>query len=86
MYLSVSMTRRGNVVRYAIYTRTKEGITERVSFAIAIYPKDAETAYIHKESLSGFPESVVFWDNSTGASVGIAPIESPPISPDPQAD
>ena len=33
--------------------------------------------YVHEEELIGFPESVVFWDNKTGLSVGIAPINPP---------
>jgi hypothetical protein len=74
------------LVRYAIYTRTKDGVIERVSYAVSIYHKGSETSYIYKELLSGFPEPVVFWASNTGASVGIAPMESPSISPDPKTD
>jgi hypothetical protein len=74
------------LIRYAIYTRTKDGVIERVSYAVSIYRKGSETCYIYKELLSGFPEPVVFWASSTGASVGIAPIDSPSISPDPKTD
>jgi hypothetical protein len=74
------------LVRYAIYTRTKDGVIERVSYAVSIYRKGSETCYIHKELIAGFPEPAVFWASNTGASVGIAPMESPSISSDPKAD
>jgi hypothetical protein len=74
------------LVRYAIYTRTKDGVIERVSYAVSIYRKGSETCYIHKELISGFPEPVVFWASDTGASVGIAPMDSPSISPNPKTD
>ena len=74
------------MVRYAIYTRTKEGVIERVSYAVSIYRKGSKTSYIHEELLSGFPEPVVFWASNTGASVGIAPMGSPSISSDSKAD
>jgi hypothetical protein len=66
--------------RYAVYIRTKEGYIERMNNLISNLAYDPREAYgslapyVHEEELIGFPESVVLWENSTGPSVGIAPI------------
>lgn len=68
---------------YAVYIRTTRGYIERTNKVIFNPPRDPQEThrslapYIHEEELIGFPESVVFWDNKTGLSVGIAPINSP---------
>lgn len=68
--------------KYAVYIRTEEGYIERMKNVISNLPYDARapygslTPYVHEEELVGFPESVVLWETGTGASVGIAPIDS----------
>ncbi|SEP36918.1 hypothetical protein SAMN05216316_2653 [Nitrosovibrio sp. Nv6] len=65
---------------YAVYIRTNEGYIERMNNVISNLPYDSRktygslSPYVHGEELVGFPESVVLWENSTGPSVGIAPI------------
>jgi hypothetical protein len=66
--------------RYAVYIRTKEGYITRMDNVISNLAYDPRgtygslAPYVHEEELVGFPESVVLWENSTGPSVGIAPI------------
>ena len=68
---------------YVLYIRTSRGYIERMDNGISNLPcEPPETyrslaPYVHEEELVGFPESVVFWDNKTGLSVGIAPINPP---------
>ena len=68
---------------YAVYIRTSRGYIERmnnVTSNLAYDPRKTYGSlapYVHEEELVGFPESVVFWDNKTGLSVGIAPINPP---------
>ncbi|SET65320.1 hypothetical protein SAMN05216412_11171 [Nitrosospira multiformis] len=65
---------------YAVYIRTKEGYITRMDNVISNLAYDPRETYgslapyVHEEELVGFPESVVLWENSTGPSVGIAPI------------
>ena len=67
---------------YAVYVRTEEGYIERMNNVISNLPYDPRgsygslSPYVHEEALVGFPESVVLWKNSTGPSVGIAPINA----------
>ena len=66
--------------RYAVYIRTKEGYITRMDNVISNLAYDPRETYgslapyVHEEELVAFPESVVLWENSTGPSVGIAPI------------
>jgi hypothetical protein len=68
---------------YAVYIRTSRGYIERMNNVISNLAYDPRETYgslapyVHEEELVGFPESVVFWDNKTGLSVGIAPINPP---------
>lgn len=68
---------------YAVYIRTTRGYIERTNRLISNPPCDPQETYrslapyVHEEELVGFPEPVVFWDNRTGLSVGIAPINPP---------
>ena len=68
---------------YAVYIRTTRGYIERTNKVISNPPCDPRETYrslapyVHEEELVGFPESVVFWENRTGLSVGIAPINPP---------
>jgi hypothetical protein len=72
---------------YAVYVRTEEGYIERMDNVISNLPYDPRGAYgslspyVHEEALDGFPELVVLWKNSTGPSVGIAPINADSKSP-----
>ena len=65
---------------YAVYIRTKEGYIVRMNNVISNLAYDPRKTYgslapyVHEEELVGFPESVVLWENSSGPSVGIAPI------------
>lgn len=65
---------------YAVYIRTKEDYITRMDNVISNLAYDPRETYgslapyVHEEELVGFPESVVLWENSTGPSVGIAPI------------
>ena len=69
--------------KYAVYIRTQEGYIERMHNVISNLPYDPRETrrslapYVHEEELFGFPESVVLWENTTGPSVGIAPINPP---------
>lgn len=68
---------------YAVYVRTEEGYIKRMDNVISNLPYDpgSLSPYVHEEELVGFPESVVLWKNSTGPSVGIAPISADTNSP-----
>lgn len=72
---------------YAVYVRTEEGYVKRMDNVISHLPYDPQgpygslSPYVHEEELVGFPESVVLWKNSTGPSVGIAPINAGGDSP-----
>jgi len=72
---------------YAVYVRTEEGYIGRMDNVISNLPYDPRgvygslSPYVHEEELVGFPESVVLWENSTGPSVGIAPINLDSNSP-----
>jgi len=76
------------VFEYAVYIRIKEGSIERmhnIIFNPAYAPRETYGSlapYVHEEELVGFPESVVLWENRTGASVDIAPISPPSHSAD----
>jgi hypothetical protein len=73
---------------YAVYVRTEEGYIERMNNIISNLAYDPReiygslAPYVHEEELVSFPESVVLWENSTGPSVGIAPINPPSCSAD----
>ncbi|MDE2365753.1 MAG: hypothetical protein KGM95_02340 [Betaproteobacteria bacterium] len=64
----------------AIYIRTQEGHIKRLENIVSGFPNSMQvhygslSHYVHEERLVGFPESIVLWANSTGPSVGIAPL------------
>jgi hypothetical protein len=60
--------------KYVPYIRTAEGQIERVSYAVFNSPDEPPAPYVHEQSISGWPESRVFWARETGPSVGIAPL------------
>ncbi|PTR17675.1 hypothetical protein C8R31_101842 [Nitrosospira sp. Nsp2] len=62
--------------KYVPYIRTAEGFIERVSYAVYNSPDEPPAPYVHEQSISGWPESTVFWAKATGRSVGIAPLFS----------
>lgn len=65
---------------YAVYIRTQEGYIKRMKNIVSGFPNFMQAhygslaPYVHEEQLVGFPESIVLWANSMGASVGIAPL------------
>ena len=58
--------------KYILYTRDKIGIIKRKGFAIFLccWP---QVPYMHEETLAGWPEQKVFWENEEGPSIGMAP-------------
>jgi hypothetical protein len=58
------------------YVRDTEGKIERKPNVITNCPDDSMDPYFFEEMLVGFPESKVYWANSVGPSVGIAPTPS----------
>jgi hypothetical protein len=70
--------------KYVPYVRTAEGYIERISYAIFNSSDEHPPLYIHEQTVSGWPESRVFWAHETGPSVGIAPI--PSCTPDAERD
>jgi hypothetical protein len=59
--------------KYVLYTRDKTGVIERKGFAtfLCCWP---QIPYVHGETLAGWPEQKVFWQNEEGPSIGIAPV------------
>jgi hypothetical protein len=77
--------------KHVLYSRTAEGHIERMPYAIykcyhcpdnAINPFDCPdnyiSQYVFEETLTGWPETKVFWAKETGLSTGIAVISEPP--------
>lgn len=63
------------MTQYIPYIRTKEGILERKDYAI-FNSDELLDCYVHEETLIGWPEPKVFWENKVGPSLGLAPLAS----------
>jgi hypothetical protein len=66
----------GKMAKCITYVRDTEGKIERKPNVITNCPDDSMDPYFYEETLVGFPESKVYWANSVGPSVGIAPTAS----------
>ena len=77
--------------KYVLYSCTKEGHVERMSYAIyKCYncsdnssnpfscPDNFINRYTHEETLVGWPEAKVFWEKESGLSLGLAALTSFP--------
>ena len=76
-------TEGGNILKYAVYARTKDGHIHRMKNVIYGFPHSPQAPYgslapyVHEEPLVGFPETMVLWTTSMGPCVGIAPLAYP---------
>lgn len=61
------------MTKYVPYIRTEQGYIERKGYAI-FNAYGSLSPYIHKETLVGWPEPMVYWDHPAGPSVGLAPL------------
>lgn len=60
---------------YVLYMRSVTGSILRNSHVV-LHGYDAIDPYIHEETLIGWPEPRVFWDQVEGFSTGLAPFDS----------
>ena len=59
---------------FVFYLQNQEGQIERLGNMITVTSESILGSYQYVEVLTDFPESVVFWANEKGVSVGIAPL------------
>ncbi|MEO9061496.1 MAG: hypothetical protein ABI270_05580 [Nitrosospira sp.] len=55
---------------YIVYKRSSGGEIHRIGYVV-FDSKSSLDQYTHAESLVGYPERNIFWDNSSGPSVGV---------------
>jgi hypothetical protein len=59
---------------YVLYTRSVTGLILRNGHVV-LHGYNEIDPYVHEETLSGWPESKVFWDRAEGVSTGLAPFD-----------
>jgi hypothetical protein len=62
------------MANYIAYKRSSGGEIHRIGYVV-FDSKSSLSQYTHAPSLLGHPERNIFWDNSSGPSVGVTPYE-----------
>jgi hypothetical protein len=62
--------------KYVTYLRTPEGNIERLPDVVIKQSGNSLHPYQYEETLVGWPESKVYWANSRGPAVGLAPLDA----------